>query len=266
LKSFCFTPGTDLGDILWIATVFPYLKNALPQTRLICECPAPEFKSWLERFPELDEVIGDVEGLPVPPDTYAILHPFWHPVDSRANTPLKALFLLVRPWIGKPESLPSRPYAPQLDALRSGNLQLPEDYICFDPRIDHTLEIDETLKNTWTTILAYLAIPAVQLGPDDTPLLPGVIDGRGQDILEAGMILSQARLFIGGDSGFSVLACAMQKPQVWLYAKASNWWWPRGSQPECLVYPLDNPEQLNLEEVLSLAWEALDLGGGQDEI
>jgi ADP-heptose:LPS heptosyltransferase len=266
LKTVCLTSGTNLADLLWTTTVLPYFKRSQPQTRLIWECPARELKPWLRLFSELDRVVGDVEELESPPDCYLILNPFWHPVDEKANTPLEAVFSLASPWCPIPAPLPGRPYAPHQKFAELKLEGFPRRYLCFDPQVCDSPERNEAFQKTWVTVIAYLSIPAVQVGPANSVLIPGMVDGRGWDILKTSQIINQSLLFIGGDSGFSALAGALRKPQVWLCLKDSNWWWPRGVKPECLLYMLDDLEKFNLETFLSLAWQALETAGAQNEI
>lgn len=262
LKSFCFTAGTNLADLLWIATVLPYLKKGLSETSLIWECPIPEIQTWLKEFPEIDQVVGDVEELNQPPDTYLILNPFWHPVNAKANTPLEAVFSLISPWSPPPDVLPARPYAPKPGTVLPDFPQLPKHYICFDPQLRDGLNIDECQQNAWITLIAYLAIPAIQLGPRSIPLIPGMLDGRGLGTLETSALINQAQLFIGGDTGLSALAGALKKRQLWLVGEESRWWWPRGKVPECIVYFL-NDRVWNFVEVMSLIWQVLSGGAEQ---
>ena len=266
MTRFCMTAGTELVDIIWSANVLPFLRRALPKASLVWECPRPEFKSWLESYPEIDEAVGDVEEMPVPPDIYLILHPFWQPAGAAIRNPLDAVFNSIRQWCAIPEDLPGQPYGPVISGDGPRPAGLPANYLCLDPLPGMNLPLDETLKNCWVTLISYLALSAVQVGPADIPLLPGLIDARDRDPIELTGIIKHSQLFIGADSDSSCLASSLKKPQIWFNFKESNWWWPRGNSPQCTLYQIDHLETMELSELISLAWEKLNVRGSDHAI
>ena len=99
----CLTAGPMLADVLWSVNILPPLRRALPEAHLAWECPTLETWPWLRLYPELDEVVGDVEEMSIAPDAYLILHPFWQDKDA----PVAGLFKVIGDWCPPPENLPS---------------------------------------------------------------------------------------------------------------------------------------------------------------
>lgn len=265
MPKICLTAGTGLTEILWAATALPMIRRAFPEAVLAWECPLPDFKKMLESYPELNEVVGDVEAMAIPPDIYVILHPFWHPVETVIDSPLQAIMKLISPWCAIPEVPPERPYFPYIPTERPHLADLPSNYICIDPQLGPNLPLTSIAEQSWVILISYLALPAVQVGSKDIPLLTGMIDGRGAAPDELAKIMAQAQLFIGADSDSSCLAGALQKPQIWFEFKDSIWWWPRGTPPSCMLYQTDSIESWNLSELINLIWNKLNAGGSENE-
>jgi hypothetical protein len=259
LRKLCITAGNRLSDIFWGANVLPYLRKVIPEVALVWECPISDIQPWLKRYTELDEVVGDVEMMSESPEQYVILHPFWSPAGAPVTTPLEAVFDRVKSWIVMPEVMPVKPYVPAINNERPELAGLPEHYICFEPFNEGKLPLDETAKKIWITLISYLAIPGVQMGSKDTPLLKGMIDGRGLDVEESSRLIHYSKLYIGGDSDLTCLAGAIDQPMIWLQTKDPGWWWPRVNTPYQIIYDFDL-SCVDLEQLLGQVWEILYAG------
>ncbi len=245
----CLTAGPKLADVLWSANVLPYLRRALPSAHLAWECPVLEAGGLLRLYPELDMVVNDVEEMRIAPDVYLILHPLWFSGDSPAD----GLFALIRDFCPPPASLPSRAYCPPAAAEAPPLPGLPETYICFDPDLKEENSPSERTREDLAAILAGLPHPAVQIGAEATPLLPGAIDSRGGDALAALRAIRHACLFIGGDGDGSVQAGALGKKQIWIETAGGSWRWPRDGSPACYPYQTESLDYLDPPGLIELA-------------
>jgi len=101
-------------------------------------------------------------------------------------------------------------------------------------------------------LIAELPFPAVQVGPAQTPLLPGAIDARGDEVGTRVRVIQHARLMVSGDTDSSCLAHALGKPQVWLDVSSGAWQWPRGGAPLCRLHKIETPDSLHLPVLTDL--------------
>ena len=252
MLTLCLTAGPMLGDLLWTATTLPALRSALPQAHLVWECAPARFRKWLQLYEELDEVVADVEEMVPPPDEYLNLHPLWLPMDP-ARPILKNLFGLLAAWCPAVDTLPIRPYCPPLGLVDPAADIPPGDFVCFDPQPGGVLFFSDELRRDWSAFVSLLALPAVQVGAAETPLLPGAKDARGDDPLAQALTIRASRLFLGADTDSSCLAGALATPQIWLEFPCSRWWWPRSAGPQSTRYLVGAGGTLDLPALVELA-------------
>lgn len=253
MPGICLTAGPSLADVLWCANVLPYLRRALPHAHLAWECPTQENWPWLRLYPELDEVVGDVEEMPIAPEHYLILHPLWQNRDA----PVAGLFELIGGWCPPPEDLPSLPYCPPAAGELPHLSDLPEAYLCVDPNLQPSETASEGLIHEMEAALAVLPLPAVQLGARACPLLPFAIDARGCGALAMAHLIRHAKLCIGGDGDASVMAGALQRPQIWIVPAGNSWRWPRSQPPACVCHEIESLAYLDTPALSALARTAL---------
>ncbi len=231
MRSLCLNAGAELQDLLWAANVLPFLRRALPETRLIWECQRADALAWLRLYPCLDEVISDVEILPSPPETYLILHPAWsrHGGTGCDGSSLAALFDLLQPWCPRPEPLPDQPCLPP--GLPKGATEQ-EAYLCFEPPPEKDGLLAQADLPIWAALTLQSPLPVVQVGPAGNPLLPKAKDARGAGPLELARLAAGARLVVAADTGLSSLTQALGGPQIWFETR-DDWCWPRAETPLC---------------------------------
>lgn len=111
MQSLVLTAGNRTTELLWALTVLPFLVKARPDTALIWECPDRGLQEWLRLYPELAQVVGDVEMLKEPPGEYRIIHPLWL-AETEAVSPLDAIYKLAGLKVDK-NSFPRLPFAPE---------------------------------------------------------------------------------------------------------------------------------------------------------